>query len=944
MRLLRRPSSALFTALLVLAGLSGVTAPAEAQNVSIQSWQLPGQVRSADVKIRNVGSPLTDHFDPTDDDNDFADVSLIKSDNYIYVRFRNTAPSGCTTAVIADGAVEVAVEYVEAPAGLAASSLVSSLPASGWKLIGKYPMSLVGHASDPPTGWGLLPGQTYPRGEYPPGIPREFTGHPDLYRVVCSNDCSQPLPTSFFLRATLSLTGDTCPADNTAHSYYDLTSGKKPADIVLLHDASGSMAGEMTSAQERAKMFLALLNPGDRIGVVAFDSYLPGYAQVLLSLQTISSIFPADPAKTAARIAINTLAAGGGTPMGTGVIEARTTLNAALPPYSPNRAIVMLTDGKENVSPDVKNPPSYPILTGLNNDTKGKIALYPLWFGTLSHWGKSLLEDVVLHVDLGKLVDQPDDNLKLAEAYLMIRGILTSDDVYAIHRGTSGDAYEGATSVDAVTDELILTAAWVTFARDLDVEVLPPGATQWLPAGTVATSTSHGQIWVVHRIQNPASGEWRYRLAPTGAAGIDFVSDTTTHLVTSAPGDEPYVLSALADTVEILMQSSLADSSVAAGEPLVINARLSQKGQGVPGATVRATVKMPDRALGTILNRYRDSLQTPAPGPGPDGTRATGILKELQQLLGSDQLFKYQPRTVVLHDDGTGNYTGRFEDTKVAGTYQITIVAENAPQTADSFRREHRHAAVVGFGPLDLKRSLVDLQLLDRVGPEGAAIWQVKVVPVDIHGNYADPGYGSRISVDATGGVWTGDLVDNDDGAYTRYLQVNRGQQATVEVTAFKEKLPPRQVQPGGPSGGRTQFSFHLGAVVPTGTFGNFFNEGPSVMLDFGYRLRPSLTVLALLGVHEFPDRHDGSETVLQLSGNLRKSWPGGVVSPYVQGGPGAYRIFSDWEAGLNLGVGLIHPASPSVDLEGGVDYHTIFLPGADAEFWQLHLGFAIRP
>jgi len=182
-------------------------------------------------------------------------------------------------------------------------------------------------------------------------------------------------------------------------------------------------------------------------------------------------------------------------------------------------------------------------------------------------------------------------------------------------------------------------------------------------------------------------------------------------------------------------------------------------------------------------------------------------------------------------------------------------------------------------------------------------------------------------------------------GAYTRYLQLNRGQEATIQVTAFGSQLPARPVKPGGPSaGGRRQLSFHLGTSVPTGTFGNSFDSGPSATLDFGWRLRPNLTFLAFLGRHDFPGKLTGDETVLQVSANLRKSWTGTVVKPYVQGGPGTYRIFGDWESGLNVGLGLIHPASSSMDLEGGVDYHTLFLSGQDARFWQVHLGFSIHP
>ena len=404
--------------LIILLFLPVLVDAVQAQNVTIYSWTLPGSVRSADIRIRHTSTVLGDLFDAAVPEI----ISLIKSENAIYARFYNNS-----SQIIPDGAVTVTAEYVETDPGIAPGDLVSTATGiTSWKMIGSYVMDLEIIASDPP-GYGLLPGSSYPTS-------REV-GMPSRYQILCSSDCDKPLPTSFILKVSLNLTGDTDTGDNVAYSYYDLTAGAVPTDVVILHDVSGSMFGELSAAKQRAKMFVDLLNKGDRVGVVAFSTQFTGDTQIKASLNTITSIYPTDAAKTFAKTGIDSFIASGATPMGSGVIKAQEVLNAS-PPYSSNRAIVMLTDGKENQDPRLKNPPTYPILTGLNTDANGAIALYPLWFGTVSHWGKTLLEDIITHVNKGKVVEQPDDDLKLAEAYLMIRGILTSDDIYAIHRGT----------------------------------------------------------------------------------------------------------------------------------------------------------------------------------------------------------------------------------------------------------------------------------------------------------------------------------------------------------------------------------------------------------------------------------------------------------------------------------------------------------------------------
>lgn len=606
--------------------------------------------------------------------------------------------------------------------------------------------------------------------------------------------------------------------------------------------------------------------------------------------------------------------------MGSGVIKARELLNAALPPYPANRAIVMLTDGQENRDPTLNDPP-FDILRGLNDDSQGPIAFYPLWFGEGSSWGKDLLENIMAEVDNGKLVDQPVDDLKLAEAYLMIRGILTADDVYAIHRGTAGDGYEGAVSVDPVTNELILTVSWKSFQSDLDIDVLPPGASRFLPAASLKPVTSRGGLYVVHRFQKPAPGPWRYRLS-------------------RAPQGEPYVLAALADRVEIVMQSWLQDNSIAVGEALVVNAKLTRRGKPVAGASLRADIQVPQRSLGTLLNEYRDRIQV-ADSSDPDATRADGILKQLRGLVGAEQIFSFQNRSIVLNDpDGDGIYSARFNDTRTAGTYRITITAESAPGSGgQGFQRRHNHAAVVSMGPVDPASSRVEI-VRQRETDAGAVIWVVSVIPADIYGNFADPGYVGSFDIQTSTGTWMGNTVDRQDGSYQRLLQLPAGQTAQVTVKAFGKELPAKKVAAAGKG---AQISFHAGTAAPLWAFNDSFNPGPSFAFDLGYQVNPRLSALAFFGIHDFPRQTGGSQIAWQLSGNLRAYPSRGRLFPYVQAGPGLYRIFSNWEAGFNLGGGVVFAATAQVRLEAGVDYHNIFLSGSDARFLQVHTGFSFH-
>jgi len=751
---MRTPVTAQRAASLVAMLLVPVLLPfapvAQGQNVAIDSWLLPGSARSADVRIRHPGTPLADHFDPAETEV----VDVIKIEDAIYVRFHNDS-----TEVIPNSAVTVLAEYAEAPAGIAPGDLLTelgSIAPADWHVFGSYVMDLDILSTDPP-GFGLLPGASYPTAREQGDVGR--------YRIICDADCHLPLPQAFFLRVTLSLAGDADAGDDTAFAYYDETGGAPPADILLLHDLSGSMASQLPEAMEYAKLFLDILNAGDRIGLIGFSGDFPGGSKTFSALYSVGTIDPSDPTKTFIKSKIDTFTAGGLTPMGAGVVQAQSVLNAAQPPYPANRAIVMLTDGKENQDPRLKDPPIYPLLEALNTDTNGSVALYPVWFGTMSHWGKSLLEDIVTHVDNGKLVDQPEDALALAEAYLMIRGILTSDDIYAVHRGRAGDGHLGLIHVDPLTKELLLAAAWDSFGREPDIEVQSPGALAWQQAGEIAASTSRGALYVVHRISGPRPGAWRYRLTYDHDA-------------------EPYVLAALADEVEVLLQSGLASAKVAAGQPLEIHARLTREGKPLRDAHVKAVVEAPGIALGNLLANASAQIDLPGIGGNPDSPRPVAIAKQLHQIYGRDVFRRGASRISLTDPDRDGTYTGQFPKTKVAGTYRISIRAIGSDP---AFERQHELAAIVGLGPIDQKASRVMLTVVERK-PE-TATWKVDVRPVDIYGNLAGPGYGDFIRINAADGSWVKPLEDNEDGSYGRLLELPLQQKPNIDASAFERKL-----------------------------------------------------------------------------------------------------------------------------------------------------------
>lgn len=118
-----------------------------------------------------------------------------------------------------------------------------------------------------------------------------------------------------------------------------------PIDVVLVIDRSGSMSGnKLWVAKQSAKMFVDLMRPGDKVGVVAFGSS----ASVVYPLQEI--LATGTDIKGEAKNAIDALTASGGTSMGAGLQLGQLQLNTN-GQSDPIRLMLLLSDGVENGSP-----------------------------------------------------------------------------------------------------------------------------------------------------------------------------------------------------------------------------------------------------------------------------------------------------------------------------------------------------------------------------------------------------------------------------------------------------------------------------------------------------------------------------------------------------------------------------------------------------------------
>lgn len=125
--------------------------------------------------------------------------------------------------------------------------------------------------------------------------------------------------------------------------------------------------------------------------------------------------------------------------------------------------------------------------------------------------------------------------------------------------------------------------------------------------------------------------------------------------------------------------------------------------------------------------------------------------------------------------------------------------------------------------------------------------------------------------------------------------------------------------------------SAHLGLAIPSGTFNNYLDSGPSVMFDFGYTLNQRFSIIGLLGYNRF-SFSENTEAMIDnthwINLNVTAQYEaklGRRISGYVRGGPGYYIPKSgDSKVGVTAGLGLGYLLTRHLSLKAGIDYHLV--------------------
>jgi hypothetical protein len=225
--------------------------------------------------------------------------------------------------------------------------------------------------------------------------------------------------------------------------------------------------------------------------------------------------------------------------------------------------------------------------------------------------------------------------------------------------------------------------------------------------------------------------------------------------------------------------------------------RLSWMGNAVETATVSASVVAPGDDLNHLLATYGKAID---PSSAVDAGTA-GYQKYLHLIENDpDFLAKLLPseQQLTLQHKGDGLYQASYDPGDISGVYQILYDVSYDSADTGAVRRIAMQSIYVRFGDLDTEASQINTSVQGTVTT-------ITMMPISTVGKLIGPGQQNAFRFSG-GDIALTSVTDHQDGRYTFVLSGDATQQVTVDLlgtTIYTGSLAdfgkPAGPQPGGP-------------------------------------------------------------------------------------------------------------------------------------------------
>ncbi len=600
-----------------------------------------------------------------------------------------------------------------------------------------------------------------------------------------------------------------------------ITVNRKPADLVMVLDASGSMLnGDKYDHMTRAAQLFfdlyrtkAITGIDDHWGAVFFQWDCTADTNATVADPAALELLSAAPADIRPTIGSHRppQISGYCTPIGEGLQLADATLGP--PDPDRNRAILLLSDGKENRGTDIAT-------VALGAD----VTVFSVGLGENAEIEPAKIEAVANNS--GGEYRETSDPRNLDDLFTHILC-----DALAVAEAAAVDDNDGTSAVDIAkvdiatgSDRVIFIMTWSDPTEPVDFDLrtadgtltITPASAGSPPAGfTVQYSTpASGDTHAFYTISDNDPND---SLTLAGSWVIDNI-----RIVGTAPGQPPQQppQKIVLEDLQLKARFSAGLQPQYVNEPIMLTAEIRENGRPVTAADVFATVRGPVEGIGNfitaglrkhgiakLISRKPPTAAMP-PGPSldfqklnrPGYVRTVKDLQAIQAYLkkraaGVDttprgwitrRLLEVEEQTglkaftdrIRLYDDGThgdqvagdGRYTNTFARTAAEGTYRFTFTARGTGHDGNRFGRTNTIAKVVRIkvdpGNILPAKPLKKTTALPDLSKDMSQV-KVTIAPRDKFGNFIGAFRSRAISFQAVDCKLKSSVIDNFDGSYS---------------------------------------------------------------------------------------------------------------------------------------------------------------------------------
>ena len=573
---------------------------------------------------------------------------------------------------------------------------------------------------------------------------------------------------------------------------------RKPNDFAFTLDKSGSMSmiengiSRWDALKTAVNLFMLKLSDpafaknGDRVGLNFFDTNVsqPAFGAGMISLtattvnQTVNNAF-------------NGINPGGATAMGKGIQDAQTS---KLNNISNARTMLVFTDGVQNVAPEVdilgKNIGGIPINSSSGT---GSIKIFTIGVGNPSGIYLTILENLAIE-NRGHYILTPNGSSftspTLGVSNGSINDVFNTIFINALKAFSPQIVNEKEQALNSVYAKLLdfpLNIAVEDLVLEIRlnqkfekqqlesiikyIKVLRNGVdvTQLFKANFTGDFTDAFLLTINFNTETV------FQKLPTSEGFWEVVfqyneQNTTEMALPKAFGDKQIIADKKAKEIKayttaiaddhLLDYEFQSSSQPNAGRDIKFSAKLGFNNKDFDNADVFAFVYRPGEDIGDILGK--NPLVVKNQDDQKDKT-SIGVLKYLALLDDKDFVASLLPNESViqLKSLGKGTYEGIYNDTKVAGIYQVLYLIRGKSPLGGHIMRYEKESIYVRFADVDLPNSNVKIISQNRSG------MNLFIKPITSQGFLVGPAMTGVFKFDSEDKLaQLSEVIDNQDGSY----------------------------------------------------------------------------------------------------------------------------------------------------------------------------------